>query len=405
MTLPATLAHGDYHVLACADDMLTVAESDESNNCGASATTLLVTAPDMVTTAISNPPSSAAPGSTFSVTDTAQNASPVSVGYTTTRYYLSADLVKSSGDILLTSVRSLLPLAAGATSTGSRVITVPATTPDGTYRVLACADDTLGVVEADEANNCAASATTLLVTHPDLVTTSVSNPPGSAAPGATLTVTDTVRNASPVGAGYSTTRYYLSADALKSAGDVLVTAVRTVLPIAAGATSTGSRVMTIPAATPVGTYRVLACADDTLQINESDESNNCLASSTSMVVALPDLVVTGITEPPAAIGASGTFNLTETVQNVGDAGTSSWSTVRYYLSLDRTFDGGDLSLSAFRSISGLAPGATSTGTRSLQMPTASGTYFVIACADAGAAVNEADESNNCLASTTAVTIR
>ena len=41
-----------------------------------------------------------------------------------------------------------------------------------------------------------------------------------------------------------------------------------------GATSTGSRTITVPTTTPVGSYRLLACADDTLKIDESDEANN-----------------------------------------------------------------------------------------------------------------------------------
>ena len=38
VTIPSTMALGAYYVLSCADDLNTVSESDEGNNCKASAT-------------------------------------------------------------------------------------------------------------------------------------------------------------------------------------------------------------------------------------------------------------------------------------------------------------------------------------------------------------------------------
>jgi subtilase family serine protease len=233
----------------------------------------------------------------------------------------------------------------------------------------------------------------------------VSNPPASASPGSTFSISDTVQNASLVDTGYTTTRYYLSLDGLKSADDVLLTAVRTVLSLAPGATSSGSRTLTVPATMPPGPYTVLACADDTFKVDEVNESNNCRASAAAVVVALPDLVVTALTNPPSTVHAGGTFSITDTVQNVGPAGTDGWSTVRYFLSLDLTFDATDLQLTASRSMNSLAPGASSTGTRTLRMPASPGTYYVIACADADADIAESDEANNCRVSATPVNVQ
>jgi len=62
--------------------------------------------------------------------------------------------------------RSVLGLVSGETSTGNRRVTVPPTTPTGTYFVLACADDLNKVPESDNANNCRASTTTVTVGAP-----------------------------------------------------------------------------------------------------------------------------------------------------------------------------------------------------------------------------------------------
>jgi subtilase family serine protease len=96
--------------------------------------------------------------------------------------------------------------------------------------------------------------------------------------------------------------------------------------------------------------------------------------------------------------------VTDTVRNIGLASTVGWSTVRYYLSTDTNHDVGDLLLPGFRSVYALGPGATSTGSRMVWMPSTPGTYYVIVCADSDASVNESDETNNCSVSATAVRV-
>ena len=404
VSIPSTTPVGSYRLLACADDLSLVEEADESDNCLTAATTVIIALPDLATVAVSHQPAAAAPGSSISVTDTVQNVSTVVSGWANTWYYLSADSVRSPDDVLLTSSRYVSALSGGATSTGTRTVAIPVGTSHGIYRVLTCADATDRVAEADESNNCAASGTTLLVTLPDLLTAAVSHPPSIASPGSAFQVTDTVRNAGHVATGYTTSRYYLSTDSVRSADDVLVTATRYVLGLAPGATSTGSRTITVPAATPQGTYRLLACADDLFKVTESDEVNNCLPSATAMLVAFPDLVVNSLTDPPSAVTPGAAISMTDMVQNIGQAPTVGWSTVRYYLSTDTHWDAGDVRLSASRSIYALAPGATSTGTRTLWMPSTPGAYYVIVCADGDAVVTESEESNNCRVSATPVRV-
>jgi hypothetical protein len=68
------------------------------------------------------------------------------------------------------------------------------------------------------------------VTRPDLVETGATTTPAAPvrAPGTTFSVTDTARNSGAVAAGASTTRYYLSLDGVKNAGDTLLTGSRAV---------------------------------------------------------------------------------------------------------------------------------------------------------------------------------
>ena len=93
-------------------------------------------------------------GHSFSVTDIVQNLGSVSAAATTTRYYLSLDVFKGAGDILLLGSRSVGILQASGTSTGTVTVTVPAGTAPKTYRLLACTDDTNVVKELNEIDNC-----------------------------------------------------------------------------------------------------------------------------------------------------------------------------------------------------------------------------------------------------------
>ena len=242
--------------------------------------------PDLVETSVSDPPAAAAPGSTFNVTDTVLNQGGVSVASSTTRYYLSLDTVKDGTDRLLSGTRGVPTLAAGATSTGSRTVTIPSATPLGTYYFLACADDLAQRAERNEANNCVPSSGTIQVTRPDLLETAVSAPPATAVRGTSFSVTDTVLNQGALAAGTSTTRYYLSANPVKDGNDRLVGS-RSVPALGASATSTGTASVAVPSNMSLGAYYLIACADNTTNVTESDETNNCLASDTSVQVTKP----------------------------------------------------------------------------------------------------------------------
>jgi serine protease len=120
--------------------------------------------PDLVQSAVGDPPGSKKVDSRFRVSDTVQNVGSSLAGATVTRFYLSTDTVWSADDLLMGGSRNVGALAPGASSSGTTRVTIPAGTAMGTYYVLVCADDTELETETDEANNCLASATTMNVT-------------------------------------------------------------------------------------------------------------------------------------------------------------------------------------------------------------------------------------------------
>ena len=402
LTIPSTTPLRKYYLLACADDTAAVAEIDESNNCRASTTTVQVTRPDLIETAVSYAPAAAAPGSTVKVLDTVRNQGLLPAAASVTRYYLSTDSQKSGGDTLLSKTRSVPALQSGGESGDKSVaVTIPSEMPLGTYYLLACADDTALVPEAEENNNCVASPVPLQVTRPDLVETAVSNPPTAATPGSSFKLTDTAQNQGLVAAPASKTRYYLSSDTRKDSGDTLLTGSRSVPGLAPGDASAGATVtVTMPTTIALGTYYLLACADDTATVAESDEQNNCIASATQIQVTRPDLVETAVSNPPAAARRGTTIKASDTVRNQGLVSAAA-TTTRYYLSTDQRKGSGDTLLTGSRSVPGLGAGDSSAGaTVTLTIPstTPPSTYYLLACADDTALVPETDETHNCIAS-------
>jgi len=412
VTIPSTTPLNTYFLLACADDLNVLTEINEGNNCNLAVSgTVTVTRPDLVETGATTTPAAPvrAPGTTFSVTDTARNAGAVAAGASTTRYYLSLDGVKGAGDTLLTGSRAVPGLAAGATSAGTVTVTIPTTTPPNTYSLLACADDLSGVAESNEGNNCiVASSGAVTVTRPDLRETTATTTPAAPvrAPGTTFSVTDTAQNAGAVASGASTTRYYLSLDGMKNAGDILLTGSRAVPALAAGATSSGTVTVTIPSTTPLNPYSLLACADDLNTVAETNEGNNCVvAPSGAVTVTRPDLLGDAVSNPPTTKARGATFSVTDTTRNGGAVAVGT-STTRYYLSLDGLKNSGDTLLTGSRAVPGLAAGASSSGTITVTIPSTTplNTYVLLACADDLNTVVETTETNNCKASATGVTV-
>ena len=122
---------------------------------------VVVQLPNLVTTAVSAPPTTIAPGATFPVTDTTANLGQAAAGASVTQFYLSST-ASPNGILIPVGFRSVPALAAGATSSGTITATVPSTIwPNTPYYLLACANSTNSVIQA-VTGGCIASATTAL---------------------------------------------------------------------------------------------------------------------------------------------------------------------------------------------------------------------------------------------------
>ena len=86
-----------------------------------------------------------------------------------------------------------------------------------------------------------------------------------------------------------------------------------------------------PPGTPPGIYFLQACADGLAEFLEAEDNNNCRRTAEKItVLALPDLVVTAITDPPVAAPPGQSFKVTNTVKNAGMV-PSAAATTKYSL--------------------------------------------------------------------------
>lgn len=380
LAIPAGTAAGTWWIIAKADGDDALAETNDGNNTLARS---IVIGADLVIYSLAVPSDGGA-GQAISVSDTTRNQSTSPAGASTTRFYLSVDWVLDAADVPLGS-RAVAALAAGASDTATTSLTIPAGTATGAYYLIARADGDDAVSEVYENNNTAIRS---LRIGPDLAVASLTAPT-TAGSGATISISDTTRNAGAGAAGATTTRFYLSANASLDAGDVLLGA-RAVPPLAALATNAGTTSATIPAGTASGTWWIIARADADDALAETQETNNLL---TRTIQIGTDLAISSLTVPMAA-AAGQSITVSDTTRNQG-AGIAEASTTTFYLSTDTVVGATDIVL-ASRAVPLLAPGATDSASTVVTIPagTATGSYYVIARADANDAVAELYETNN-----------
>ena len=223
---------------------------------------------------------------------------------------------------------------------------------------------------------------------PDLSVTSLTVPAQGAA-GLVIQVTDTTKNSGSGTAPPSTTSFYLSSNSVLETADPVV-GTRTVPELAVGALNTATTSITLPDPLAPGAYTLFAKADGPGALSEINEFNN---TRFWFIQIGADLVLTGLSAPATA-GAGSTITISDTTSNQG-LGAASASVTRFYLSADFALDVNDVLLQS-RSVPALAGSTSSSGTSSVTIPanTADGSYFVIAMADAPAAVAESNETNN-----------
>jgi subtilase family serine protease len=395
---PGTPA-GDYYLLACADGPGEILEAKENNNCRKSAEQVTVLPlPDLVVTAITDPPTSAPPGQSFKVTNTVKNLGAVPSAAATTKYSLVSTSSPAQAD--LDGAQAVPGLNPNQIFTDEETLTIQGNTPLGEYRLQACADAGKAVSEDDEADNCLLSAGTILVTTlPDfrLGAVTLANAPVIVTPGGTIDIGAVVQNAGVVDADASTITFAL----VNAAGTARALTGTQAVPVLAARSSTSTQTtVTVPAGTPFATYTVRACIDAADDVPEASDANNCTSAAGTVKVAAvvqpkSDLIVAALTDAPTSVVPSATFIATATIKNQGEAASGTSTTKFNLVSADGLTR---KNLKGVQSVAALASGASDGPAVTLKVysDTVPGAYLFQACADDAGDNAETLENNNCV---------
>ncbi|MBG8555034.1 CARDB domain-containing protein [Hymenobacter guriensis] len=350
--------------------------------------------PDLQVQGASASPLSVIVGGEVVVSSSIHNAAGLAATSSTLGYYLSTDPIRDASDVLLGNSAGG-ELAVGSSDAREATVTIPASTPPGSYYLLFAADYLDAVSESNEQNNVASVALTVKAALPDLqfVTGTATVSASSVTAGGTLASSVTLRNNGPASASASTISYYLSPDATFDAADLLLQ-TDTGGALAAATEASRAAALSIPVTTAAGSYYVLFVTDAPGTVLEEDETNNLASVALNVNAAQPDLEFTAATLGSATAVAGTSVTVSATLRNSGPVSAPA-STIGYYLSTDATFDGNDVAL---QTVAGetLASGATDTRSATLTIPvgTVVGSYFILFVADPATAVEESDEANN-----------
>jgi hypothetical protein len=249
-----------------------------------------------------------------------------------------------------------------------------------TYYYVVSAVNILG--ESGDSNE--ASATPKLPADMDVSAFTV---PGEAIAGSTMSVSVTTKNAGTGSSEPSTTRFFVSTNAVFEPTDEVLQEAQAVPALAPGMLLTSSVPVGIPSDLPAGSYYLIAKADADDVILETNESNNTYVRGFSVG---PDLIVWKIGAPSTAAPGT-TVTVTFTVQNQG-ATSAPASTLEFFWSTNISLETSDPSLGT-TGVGALAPNGSQSGEMALQIPSDAtlGTYYIFAKIDSPNAVAEAKE--------------
>jgi subtilisin family serine protease/subtilase family serine protease len=161
LTVPAGTPPGTYWVVAVADRNLALAESIESNNTRAYS---FKVGPDLTVSSVTAP-SSAAAGTTITVSDTTRNQGADTAPASGTAFYLSTNGTLDAADTLL-GTRAVPSLAVGAFLAGSVSVLIPPSTPAGSYIIIAKGDGNDSITEVLENNNTRTRSISITASSP-----------------------------------------------------------------------------------------------------------------------------------------------------------------------------------------------------------------------------------------------
>ena len=242
---------------------------------------------------------------------------------------------------------------------------------------------------------------TVNITPIDLKVESVTTSGNTATGVSNYTVTGLIQNYGSSVQNTFYVSYYLSTDQSKSSNDRYI-GHATINGLNGWSSTNAQFNCTIPKDIAQGNYYIIAVADVTGLVSESNEANNNKTSNTTIFVWRPDIRVNSITTNGNTATGVSNYSVTGLIQNYGSFVSDTFY-VSYYLSTDTTKSSNDRYI-GHATVNGL-DGWTTTNTQvncTIPKDIAQGNYYIIAVADVTGVVPESYETNNNRASASSI---
>ena len=408
VTIPSSITGGYYYIGMIVDINGQVSESDENNNDDYdSGRARIYELADLIPRTSSTSCSTPSTGTIGDYLDSSisiqyENDASSSYGQSTGSFdwamYLSTDSTITTSDTQVGSDQYSTSLSSGNYRTDSLSSSnrIPSSLNAGTYYWGYILDVNSDVDESSESNNVrTCGQITLQEDLPDLEATSVSTSSSSVVMGDTITVQYRIDN---TGTDYSGSFYwkmYLSTDSSISTSDVFVDEF-SVSSISGGSYRSGYEYsVTIPTGINSGYYYLGMIADNRGTVNELDETNNVVSSSSRIDIEEPADLIPDSPSGPSTGQAGQQVSLSWRIDNAGDD-TSGWFYWEMYISTDSTITTSDTKLGSTQQASSISGGSYRSGTFSASLPSnlAQGTYYFGIIVDSTSRISEGDETNN-----------
>jgi subtilase family serine protease len=185
LSIPSTIAVGQYYIAAVADGTRLITEVNEANNNGYSAFKIKVqNGRDLLITGITAV-ASGIRGRTITVANSVKNQGNLATSGFYVTYYLTP--AQNMNKRIKIGYRYIKSLAAGVTNNTNTKLTIPSNIAVGQYYIAAVADSTKLITEVNEANNNGYSRSKIIVTIDNTPPLVKSSKPANNAVGFSLT--------------------------------------------------------------------------------------------------------------------------------------------------------------------------------------------------------------------------
>lgn len=388
VTMPAN-APASAVVIAVIDATTAVAELNEANNTGVSATRILTgfefRVANVTTTALTEP------GGTITVGATIQSVGLPFTGQLPVGVYLSPNELFDPADIQI-YVGNLF-VAGLSTAPFSQVITLPrASVPVGSYNVIVVVDPANMFPESDETNNWFSSTAQTRVRGAELVVRAFDGPEFGFG-GAEYPISVTFANEGEIPArGFQWAVHISENDIIRVTDPRIYLSSSTTIAVGAEVTITATVVL--PTLTATATRYLGVFADIFSQIPEIRESNNLRPMGHPVRVLLPVPDLAGeLVETPTVAAAGEELAVARVIRNVGVADAASFEYV-YYLSGNTTISSDDILVGRFTASVPLAGDDYRIDTLTLPPTVPAGRYYLGMVLDPEGLVDQVTRAND-----------